>query len=311
MIRSHVAILLILAGWFAPAHASESAIVDRLLPYLRNMDPSEYDSDEELAALYVMVQRVHAVAEYARERGLDQDPVIQQKMAQMLQEKVIRAEVDGQVRLSDITDDMLQTYYETHPEEFEVPARLEGHLVEIAIDLQDSAAQEAAWALAEQAVFEAESLPGFQAFAAANSVHESRTRGGSVGPFFVRSYGGQEPGLPPALVAQLSALREPGAVSGVIPVADRLYVFRLGRRWEAVPIPLAQVREQVRYRLYRERWDAALDTLMESVAPAESLRLNDDQLRILREELAARVMSESPGLTTASDVPTLSPKEAP
>jgi peptidyl-prolyl cis-trans isomerase C len=91
-----------------------------LSPYLR----ARYQSTEKRRELIDSMIQFELLAAEARRRGLEKRPEIQDLKNRLMVEAMLQAEIQKHVRIEDITQKEIETYYTNHPEEFHKPAQV-------------------------------------------------------------------------------------------------------------------------------------------------------------------------------------------
>jgi peptidyl-prolyl cis-trans isomerase C len=93
---------------------------------LEHMDPFDrlrYESAERRKALLGEMIDVMLLADEARERGYDKDPVTQQEIREILRDAVLKQARAALPRPSEIPEDEVRAYYEAHRADFRDPER--------------------------------------------------------------------------------------------------------------------------------------------------------------------------------------------
>lgn len=202
--------------------------------------------------------RFELLAQAAEKAGLTQDPDAIHAMRQIAVTKFVNRELGAAASPDSITKQDLEREYEARrATEFTRPEAAHVRHLRVA-----DAAHAARLAAAARALDPADER-GFAALAARESNHAStRATGGDLG--FV------DPGsrLPRALRDAALRLRNPGEVIGPLATDQGYEVVRLVARRPAAVSPLAEVEEQLRQRMYRERRARALEALIAGLRAA-------------------------------------------
>lgn len=223
-------------------------------PFLR----ARYAQPEHMHELVENLIRFQLLAHEAEKRGLGTNPVVAHSVAQNAVQALVKAVVDDRVTLASVTDADVQAYYDAHPDEFHHPEmRRASHIL--------VATREEALALVPQA--RTADLATFRQLVTQHSLDaETKLRGGDL-RFFPRQppaqpVEGDDAAPDQALIAAAFALHEIGDVSDPVAVGTEWSVLKLtGLRPEETRRP-ADAAPGIRMRLWRERRQTALDTLV-------------------------------------------------
>ncbi len=246
--------------------------------------------------------------------GLDQDPKVQKVMVNTL----LRQEVYSKVRNSDFDDEMLRAYFDSHPDEFIVPEKVQIKriLIRITDDRPDAAAKEEAQRIRKEVASDPKSR--FKEVATKYSEDPYRRRGGDVG--FVSKEG--KPGLDQAIVDKAFGMAT-GEVSEVFKTSDGYNIVYVANRRDRVERSFQQMKGSVLRKVKNERLKELYDKYVAELRSGADIKTNIDKLTAIEIKPAAKGaampgISLTPAMpstgtdgstTTGSGVPKLPPRK--
>ena len=248
-----------------------------------------YRDPERVQRFAADLVRFELLAAAATTRGFGDDPTVAKNIRQNAVQQLIQTEIDEKVTQDDVPQADIQTYYETHPSEFNRPAmRRASHVV-----VSDLAAAQALLAEARDA-----DARGFRDIARRSSLDDdTKLRGGDLRYFdeagrsisTIQAYRatpppssdspaaiepgeeqpvptGADPSVDLRLAAAAFALENLGDVSEPIALDDGRYsVLKLTGQRAAETRDFTTAASAIRLRLFRELRQEALDTLVDSL----------------------------------------------
>ncbi len=217
--------------------------------------------------------------------GLDQDPKVQKVMVNTL----LRQEVYAQVRNSDFSEEMLQAYYDDHPEEFVVPEKVQ--IKRILVRVNDERSDADAMAEAERLRDMVADNPkdSFKEVASKHSEDPYRRRGGDVG--FVSAEG--KPGLDEAIVAKAFEMSV-GEVSAPFKTEDGYNIVYVANKRERVERTFQQMKGSVLRKVKNEKLKELYQGYVDELRTGSSIEINEDKLAAI--DIKAAVKAAPPGM---------------
>ncbi len=219
-------------------------------------------------------------------KGLDQDPKVQKVMVNTL----LRQEVYAQVRNSDFSDEVLQAYYDEHPDEFVVPEKVQ--IKRILIRVTDERSDADAKSEAEGLRREVASNPKetFKDVASKHSEDPYRRRGGDVG--FVSREG--KPGLDQGIVDRAFEM-DAGEVSDVFKTSDGYNVIYVANKRERVERTFQQMKGSVLRKVKNEKLKDLYEQYVAQLKQGATVQVNEDKLAAVDIKRASKA-SAPPGM---------------
>jgi parvulin-like peptidyl-prolyl isomerase len=215
---------------------------------------AQISSEQRDRVLEEMIGLKAALAK-ARAKGQDREPQTRKLIDQLIASQFLEAEFARRTLTnSPVSDTEITAYYETHPQEFRVPASVRAGVVFLKVSSKASPEKLAemrgrAEELRAQAVTTDEA--GFARLVQQHSDDQSsRYTGGDTGWLRAGESSGHWPG---AVVEAALALAKIGDVAGLVETTNGFFVVRLTERRAAAVRPLADVREAVRFQLQQNR----------------------------------------------------------
>ncbi len=224
--------------------------------------------------------------EEALRKGLDQDAKVQKVMVNTL----LRQEVYGQVKNSDFTDEMLQTYFNANPDEFEVPEKVQ--IKRILIRITDQRPEAEARKLAEdvRAQLAANPKDAFKDVAAKYSEDPYRRRGGDVG-FVSRE---SKPGLDNAIVEKAFSMPVE-TLSEVFQTQEGFNVIYVANKRAKVERTFQQMKGSVLRKVKNQKLKDLYDQYVAQLRQGSAIEVKEDRLAGIEVQHAARA-AMPPGL---------------
>lgn len=217
--------------------------------------------------------------------GLDQDPKVQKVMVNTL----LRQEVYAQVRNSDFSEDMLQAYYDSHPEEFVVPEKVQ--IKRILVRVSDERSDAAALAEAQKLRGLVASNPkdDFKEVASKHSEDPYRRRGGDVG--FVSSEG--KPGLDKAIVDKAFEMSV-GEVSEPFLTDDGYNIIYVANKRERVERTFQQMKGSVLRKVKNEKLKDLYQGYVDKLQ--EGAKIEIDEAKLAAVDIKHAAKAAPPGM---------------
>jgi len=217
----------------------------------------------------------------ALRKGLDQDPKVQKVMVNTL----LRQEVYAQVRNSDFSEELLQAYYDAHPEEFIVPEKVQIKriLVRVTDERPEAAAQDEAARL--RGLVAADPKETFKDVASKSSEDPYRRRGGDIG--FVSADG--KPGLDQAIVDKAFQMGV-GEVSEPFKTEDGYNIIYVANKREKVERTFQQMKGSVLRKVKNEKLKELYDQYVAQLKQGAKVEIDEAKLAAVDIKQAVRAM---------------------
>jgi peptidyl-prolyl cis-trans isomerase C len=262
---------VITVGQFADRLSAQS-------PYLR----SRYSSPERRLEFLNSMVRFELLAHEARKRGLDKDPDVERVRRQTMVQQMMKEMFDDKgVKLSDITDAEIQTYYDAHPTEFHKPEqRRASHIL-----FKDRAK-------AEATLKKLKAVPdNMEAFTKAakeyNQDTESKDREGDL-RFFAREPAPNDEGPGPSkpLREATFTLKKTGDLyPEVIQTEAGFDVLKLTGERPALDRSVQDARRLIQNRLWRQKREASIESYVAELRSRAEVKENPELLSQVKVDL--------------------------
>lgn len=229
-----------------------------------------------------------ALYQEALKIGLDKDPVIRQRIRQMLGQEMLKRNVTDPVINRQITEEELHQYYQDHLREFSRPMMV--RLSDIFIAVPENASDEKKATLEKKAETILQALKSLQnprfeilklikKYADPHVSIKNRDTG-----FFEET--GQPAGLDKVLVKAAFSMNRPGDIyDGVVKTADGLHIIMLTSRRNAVNKEFEKVRRFLERRLKKEELASKRKTYISGLVDAANVKIMDDVVQDFTAEL--------------------------
>jgi hypothetical protein len=254
------------------------------LEHMDSFDRMRYQSPERRKELLAEMIDVMLLADEARARGYDKDPMTQQEVREVLRDAMLARAREGLPGPNEIADEEVRAYYEAHAPDFKDPERRRVSAVVLG-------SEAAARALLDTAAHATPVQWG----------ELVRTR--SIDPQ------GRASGAPPDLAGDLGFVAPPGAPHGDnprVPPEVRVAVFEVGSVGEVLPRPvkaggkvylvrlasktdphersLQEAERMIRVKLAQEKAHAAESRLLDELRGQFPVRIDEDALKQVKVE---------------------------
>ncbi len=227
--------------------------------------------------------RFEVLAAEARRKGYDRHPEVIQAMKQTMVRKLMTSEVQSLVKMSDITDQELQAYYEAHRSDYHKPEqrRVSQIVVETKAEAEKILAE-----LEDKIAKDRRNYRKIFAEAARKySIDEqSKARGGDL-RFFARTEEGGE--QPKALSDAAFAIEQVGQFGEIVHTDKGWHVILLTGRKNRYDRSFEQVKRQIQNRLYREKKRKATEDYVAKLRKAAHVERHDEFLDLLAKRPAS------------------------
>lgn len=276
--------------------------IDAQPPYAR---ARYFSSPERQKEFLDNLVRFEVLAQEARRRGYDRHPEVVEAMKQTMVRKMMVGEVQGSIRMSDVTQEELQKYYDEHSADYNKPEQVRISQVVLATEAD---AQAVLVELRKQIEADKREYRRiFAAMAKARSIDEASKAAGGDLRFFARTEQGGE--QPKAVADAAFLLSKVGELGGPVQTPAGWHVILLTGRKNRYERTFEQVRRQIQNRLYREKKRTATESFVEGLRTAARVERKDELLTRIK----ARQVEPPPaptGPTGPAERPTAGPGAA-
>jgi parvulin-like peptidyl-prolyl isomerase len=256
----------------------------------------EGENQDEAAKKKEVLDRLIAdkvLYQEALRQGLDKDPKIQRMMINTL----LRKDVYGSVKNTDISDEELQKYFDEHKDEFIVPEKVQVKRILIKVDAttpDDQAKKKAETLLAEVR----KTPDSFKDVAIRESQDAFARRGGDIG--FISKEG--KPGLDQKVVDEAFKL-EPNSISDVFKTDEGYNIVQVVNKRERVERSFDQMKGAVLRKLKTEKSKAIQDKYIEDLKKNAKIAIDDAKLTSHQPKRAMPAMPGMPGMMGPEGMP--------
>jgi peptidyl-prolyl cis-trans isomerase C len=248
--------------------------LDEQSPFIR----SRYSTLERKKEFLENLIRFELLAKEARAKGLDKDPEVQETLAKVMVQKLVRNAFDDEGNKP--SDGDVRAYYDSHLDEFVRPERLRLSAVFFEAPAGSPLrAQKGADARKALARIKVEGQKNPLAFSnVARELSEdavSRASGGDLGyrtrEELTKQYSAE--------VANAAfALKNVGQESGVVESPRGFVILKLGARQAPIDRPFDEVKTQISARIGREARTKDFDGFVKKLRDGASIKINDAEL---------------------------------
>lgn len=252
-------------------------------PYVR----ARYAAIDQKKEFLENLIKFEVLAGEARRQGLDKDPEVLRTMKQVMIQKLLKQRFD-RLRAEDISDAEVQKYFDSHPEEFNRPPEVRASMILVA---DEATAKKV---LADPRVQGIENL-GFRQLVSEYSIDpESKERGGDL-----RIFDANNRELPRELVEAAFRLVNIGDISPAIKTQRGYAILKLTGQRRALTRTVAEVAQQIRARLFRERRQKLMDDYEAGLRKQTRIDVHADRLNQIRVDLTANAIGAPDDLRPA------------
>ena len=237
--------------------------INQQSPYVR----ARYTSLERKKEFLDNLIRFEVLAREAKERGLANDEEVVRTMKQVMIQKLMKEQVDNQVKIEDVSDAEAKAYYDAHPEEFNKPEEI--RVADILVK-DDKAAKKV---MADPRIKQPEG-EGFRKLVAEFSQDAAtKDRGGDLRYF---EQGDKE--LPAEIVKASFALANVGDVSEPIKGPGGLHILKLTGRRKALVRGFDEVKPQIKNRLFRDKRNQSMEDFVKKLREKSKVEIHEERL---------------------------------
>lgn len=270
-------ILLVVAGTWGVLHYQRPSAIEESSEILARVDdqiiskadfiremglrggrlPGQYQTVEQRRALLDVMLERKAMLHAASEAGYDKDPVIVKQIENMMIQKFTQETIQAHLSAVSVSDEEVETFYQSRRKEYARPARRQVALIEIPLPKNvDEQAIVKARSKAERALAEVSTLdPKINHFGALARQYSddraSRYRGGVIS--WIIDHPSRTYQWDDAVLSAAFELEKPGDLSSVIQTDSGFYLVRLVRSEPAREQRLEQLHDGIANRLLQDK----------------------------------------------------------
>jgi peptidyl-prolyl cis-trans isomerase C len=239
-------------------------------PYVR----ARYTGVEQKKEFLENLVKFEVLASEARRQGLDRDPEVVRAMKQVMIQKLLKQRFD-RLKAEDITDDEVKAYFDSHPDEFNRPPEV--RISMILVPDEETAKK----VLTDPRCRGLENL-GFRDLVTQYSIDtDTKERGGDL-----RFFDERNRELPAEIVSAAFKLASIGDVSEPVKTKHGQAILKLTGQRRALTRTLAEVSQQIRAKLFRERRQKLMDDYERSLRQKSKVEVNEAKLSEVRVDLS-------------------------
>jgi len=247
---------------------------------LRHMDQFDrlrYEAPERRKELLAEMIDVMLLADEARARGYDKDPLTEQEIRQVLRDAYLEKAREGAPAPADIPADEVREVYDAHRADFHDPERRRVSAIVLSTRTAATAALDAAKVATPAQWGELVRTKSIDRYARTDVPVDLAGDLGFVSP------PGDDRGANPRVPEEVrAAVFEIGAVGGVLPrvveSAGKLYVVRFASKADAHDRTFADAERSIRVKLAQEKLHARQDALIEQLRKQYPVQIDEAAL---------------------------------
>lgn len=233
----------ITVGDFADRLASQS-------PYLQ----ARFESPERRREFLDNLVRFELLVYEAKRRGYADRPEVQRARRSAMTQQLIRQEIDDKLTLTDITDEEIQSVYDSNPEEYDRPAQVRAS----AILIKNRAKADEILAKAKSS-----DINQFRKLARESSEDEATAKSGGDLQFFTADAEGSPP--PNVRDAAFTLNRVGDVFPKAVRTPEGYYIVMLTGKRAPLKRSYEQAKRAIRHKLARQKKDEAMEALLASL----------------------------------------------
>ncbi len=248
-------------------------------PYAR----ARYGSIERKKEFLDNLVRFEVLAAEAAQRGYDRDPDVVQQMKQTMVRKLMSREVQGLVKLADVTDEEMRQYYEEHSDNYHKPEQVRVSQILVS---DEARAKKVHADLVKRVNADRRNYRKVFADVARQSSEDAATkaRGGDL-RFFAKTEEGGTQGK--AVSDAAFAIKKVGDVT--LPFQDEAgwHILLLTGRKNRYDRTFEQVKRQIQNRIYRKKKREATDKYVADLKARARVEVHEDVLELVKVDSGA------------------------
>jgi peptidyl-prolyl cis-trans isomerase C len=256
------------------------------LEHMDQFDRMRYQSPERRKELLAEMIDVMLLADEAREKGYDKDPVTQQEMREILRDAMLKKAREGVPAPNEIPQDEVRTYFEAHRADFQDPERRRVSAIVLASEATAATVLDAARKATP--VQWGELVRGKSVDVGAKAATPA-DMAGDLG--FVSPPGdprGTNPRIPEEVRVGVFAVEKVGEVlPHVVPSGGKYYVLKLTGRTDAHERTFEEAERQIRVKLAQDKIRAREDALLDDLRKQYPVKIDEAALSQVNVQLPA------------------------
>jgi len=244
--------------------------INAYTPYLR----SKYNTPEMKKKKLEEMVRFELLALEAKKKGYDKDPMVQRALRQALIRELLKAEVEDKVKIEDITEEEMKTYFDAHPEKYHKPTqRRIAHIL-----VKDKAKAEKVLEEALAAEMDANKFRDLVLKYSEDPLN--KIHGGDIGYFSPPGQkADEEPQLDEKIVAALYSLEKVGEIyKQLVETADGFHIVKFTSTKPEVNRTYDQVKRQIQSVLWKEKREQLKEKFIASLREKAGVKINEEML---------------------------------
>ena len=262
------------------------------LEHMDQFDRMRYEAPERRKELLGEMIDVTLLADEAREKGYDQDPVTQQELREILRDAMLKKAREGVPPPNEIPVEDVRAYFEAHRLDFHDPERRRVSAIVVATEAAAAATLIAATQASAAQWGEMVRAKSIDAMAKASTPLDMAGDLGFVSP------PGDPRGVNPRVPEEVrAAVFEVDKVGDVLPrtvkSGARYYVLKLTSRTDAHDRTFEEAERQIRVKLAQDQIHAREEGLLDDLRKEYPVKIDDGAL--------AQVIVELPGVDGGAD----------
>lgn len=237
--------------------------------------------------------RYELLAQEAKRRGYADDPEVRETLNKIMVQKLTRDEFDNQVKLQDITDADVQTYFDKHPDDYNKAEMVRVSHIFFPFGDDKAAARRKGQKALQALKDKKNDRLAFRTIAKEQSGDEASKNNGGDLRYNTHEQFAQK--FSPEVANAIFALVKINDMSNLIEGPKGFHIFKQTGRRDAITRTLDQVKTQIRNRLYRDRRAAAFDAFLASLRQKSGVTIDEEKLASVIIESADMPRAKAPG----------------
>ena len=238
--------------------------INKQSPFVR----ARYSDLEKRKEFLDNLIRFEIMAKEAQKRGYDQDPEVMRVMKQQMISRFLQKDFESKLRVEDVPDADVETYYKEHGDEFNRPDEVRVSQIVV----KDKA--KAAKVVTEARAANRTDSKAFRDLVTKYSDDEdSKARGGDL-----TSFDRASTLYPKEIIEASFALKEVGDVSEPVKTDKGFHVLRLTQKHPGFSRPLPEVKRQIQQRLFRDLRTKSLDAFVADLRKKYAVTIDEANL---------------------------------
>jgi parvulin-like peptidyl-prolyl isomerase len=272
------------------AHVGDRVITlgdfEAALEHMDQFDRMRYQAPERRKELLGEMIDVMLLADEAREKGFDKDPVTQQEMREILRDAMLKHARQGVPTPNEIPQEEVRAYFDAHKVEFTDPERRRVSVIELATEAAAAAVLEPARKASPAQWGELVRTKSIDVGAKAPIPSDMAGDRGFVAP--PGDARGANPRVPDEVRAAVFEVGKPGEVLGrVVKAGGRAYVVKMTSRTEGHERTFEEAERSIRVKLAQDKIRAREEVLLDELRKQFPVTIDEAALAQVEVSLAA------------------------